>query len=383
MKLSHSVIAFLSLCLLTLVSHAQVTLKIIAMPASTPENETIYIAGTFNNWNPNNASYILTANAANQPEINLPVGSGSIEFKFTRGNWESVESTENGSFVPNRTFTYGNGQTIEITIAGWEDLDGGGGGNSTAAPNVHIVSEDFAMPQLNRTRRIWIYLPPDYDTTTKSYPVVYMHDGQNLFDSKTSFAGEWEIDESLNSLFSQGYEVPIVVGIDNGGSNRIGEYTPWRNTQYGGGDGEKYTAFIVETLKPFIDSHYRTLRTSESTGIMGSSLGGLISHYAMVAYPDVFSKIGIFSPSYWFSDSVFTYTTEHFNPTSARVYLMCGTNEGDGDMVPDMQRMAILLQNAGLTAENIQVKIVAGEQHNEAAWKQQFATTIKWLFQLT
>lgn len=361
---------------------AQVTFKIISLPSSTPQNASIYMAGSFNGWNPGDPAYSLTLNDANQHEITMPSGSGSIEFKFTRGSWESVEGTENGTFIPNRTFTYGNGQTVEITILGWEDMNGGGG-NSTAAPNVHIMSEDFAMPQLNRTRRIWIYLPPDYDTTSKSYPVLYMHDGQNLFDVSTSFSGEWEVDESLNALYNQGYNVPIVVGIDNGGSNRIDEYTPWKNNHYGGGDGEKYTAFIVETLKPYIDSHYRTLENTESTGIMGSSLGGLISHYAMVAYPEIFSKIGIFSPSYWFSDTVFSYTTEHFNPASIRAYMMCGNNEGDSDMVPDMQEMATLLQNIGLSATNIQVKVVPGGQHNEASWKLQFSEAVKWLFQLT
>ena len=382
MKSLVSFAAFFFLLLYASGIQAQVTFKIVSFPGSTPQNATIFIAGSFNGWSPGDPAYTLTLNDANQPEITLPAGSGSIEFKFTRGSWESVEGTENGTFIPNRTFNYGNGQTFEITILGWEDMDGAGG-NSTAAPNVHIMSEDFAMPQLNRTRRIWIYLPPDYDTTSTSYPVLYMHDGQNLFDVKTSFSGEWEVDESLNALYNQGYNVPIVVGIDNGGSNRIDEYTPWKNNHYGGGDGEKYTAFIAETLKPYIDSHYRTLVDAESTGIMGSSLGGLISHYAMVAYPEIFSKIGIFSPSYWFSDTVFSYTTEHFNPTSVRAYMMCGNTEGDSDMGPDMQEMATLLQNSGLSASNIRVKVVPGGQHNEASWKQQFSEAVKWLFQLT
>jgi predicted alpha/beta superfamily hydrolase len=381
MKTFFSVLTFLSFVFLSQEIQSQVTFKIVSMPVSTPQNATIYIAGSFNGWSPGDVAYALPLNAANQPEITLPTGTGTIEFKFTRGSWETVEGTENGTFVPNRTFTFGNGQTVEINIAGWEDM-GGGSGNSTAAPNVYIMSKDFAMPQLNRARRIWVYLPPDYDTTTHSYPVLYMHDGQNLFDVKTSFSGEWEVDESLNQMFSQGYEVPIVVGIDNGGSSRIDEYTPWKNNQYGGGEGEKYIAFLVETLKPYIDSHYRTLTNTGSTGIMGSSLGGLISHYAMVTYPEVFSKIGIFSPSYWFSDTVYSYTTDNFDALSIRAYLMAGDNEGEGT-VPDMQEMATLLQNSGLTVSNLQLKVVAGGQHNEALWRQEFASAVKWLFQLS
>lgn len=377
------ILSLFILFLATISLQAQVTFKIIGLPASTPPNATIYIAGSFNEWNPGNPSHLLVNNADGKPEITLPAGTGTFEFKFTRGNWESCEGSSNGSQISNRTFTYGNGQTIDINIAGWEDMDGGGSGNSTAAPNVHIISEAFEMPQLNRTRRIWIYLPPDYDTTTKSYPVLYMHDGQNIFDIKTSYAGEWEVDETLNNLFYQKYEVPIVVAIDNGGSNRIAEYTPWRHPTYGGGDGEKYVAFIVETLKPYIDAHFRTKTGANSTGIMGSSLGGLISHYAMVTYPEIFSKAGLFSPSYWFSDTVNTYTAANFNPANIRAYMMCGNNEGDPDMVPDMQEMANLLTDQGLSSTNIQVKVIAGGQHNEKLWREQFAETVKWLFQLT
>jgi predicted alpha/beta superfamily hydrolase len=127
------------------------------------------------------------------------------------------------------------------------------------------MDENFFMPQLNRSRRIWLYLPPAYETSGLSYPVMYMHDGQNLFDVLTAYSGEWEVDEALNTLASQGHKVPIVVGIDNGGTNRIGEYTPWSNPDYGGGDGDLYIRFIVETLKPYIDQHYRTLSDRSNT----------------------------------------------------------------------------------------------------------------------
>ncbi|MDV7392611.1 alpha/beta hydrolase-fold protein, partial [Arthrospira platensis SPKY1] len=168
------------------------------------------------------------------------------------------EGNANGGFLPNRTFNFtGNPQTLNLSILTWEDL--GGGSNSTAAANVQIMNNAFFMPQLNRSRRIWVYLPPDYNTSNKHYPVIYMKDGQNLFDQATSFSGEWQVDETLNTLFNQGDYGAIVVGIDNGGSERLNEYSPWVNAQYGGGQGNAYMAFVAETLKPHIDANFRTL----------------------------------------------------------------------------------------------------------------------------
>ncbi|NCU31872.1 MAG: alpha/beta hydrolase, partial [Candidatus Moranbacteria bacterium] len=199
---------FVLSCLL--LQSAEVTIIVTSLPANTPPGDNVYIAGNFNGWNPGNPDFILFPNNAGMPEIVL-TGSGTIEFKFTRGDWQKVEGNETGGYLPNRTFTYGIADTLEVVILSWEDL---GGPGSTAAENVIIMDDSFYMPQLNRYRRIWLYLPPDYENSGKSYPVLYMHDGQDLFDLYTSFAGEWEVDETLNALFDDGKEVPIVVGID-------------------------------------------------------------------------------------------------------------------------------------------------------------------------
>jgi alpha-glucosidase len=167
--------------------------------------------------------------------------------------------------LPDRTFTFtGQPQTLNLTILSWEDV---GGTNSTAAANVSILNTQFWMPELNRSRRIWLYLPPDYATSTKHYPVIYMKDGQNLFDAVTSFSGEWQVDETLNTLFANGDYGAIVVGIDNGGAERLNEYSPWNNPQYGGGQGALYMDFVAETLKPFIDANYRTLPQGATTAL--------------------------------------------------------------------------------------------------------------------
>jgi len=241
------------------------------------------------------------------------------------------------------------------------------------------MSTNFYMPQLDRNRRIWIYFPPGYETSGMSYPVLYMHDGQNLFDAATAYAGEWNVDETLNTFAAQGIKVPIVVGIDNGGGDRIGEYTPWINPDYGGGDGEKYIRFIVETLKPYIDQNYRTLPDRENTGLMGSSLGGLISHYGGLAYQNVFSKAGLFSPSYWFSDSIWAFTHQTGKQENMRFYQLCGTNESVGE-VADVLRMNDSLVSLGFPQDIIYNKTVPNGEHNEKLWREAFGEAYLWLF---
>jgi pimeloyl-ACP methyl ester carboxylesterase len=174
-------------------------------------------------------------------------------------------------------------------------------------------------------------------------------------------------------------DVPIVVGIDNGGVHRLAEYTPWPHPQHGGGDGDKYARFIVETLKPHIDDNYRTLPQREHTGVMGSSLGGLISHYIALKYQDIFSKAGVFSPSFWFSDSsyIFAYQTGKQHPM--RYYMMGGTNESGG-LVEQMHLMMDTLAAAGFGANELHLKVVPGGQHNEYLWRTQFGEAYEWLF---
>jgi len=373
-------LSIILLCMLAIKISAQVTFIIQSLPVSTPIVDSLYIAGNFTGWEAGLPQYMLHKNSGGKWSITLaaqPPGT-IIQFKFTRGSWASVEKGTTGAEIPNRTFSYTSGSSsVDITIANWADA--GGVSNSTAAANVKIMSTDFYLPQLNRTRRIWLYFPPDYETSGISYPVLYMHDGQNLFDAATAYSGEWEVDETMNNLAKQGKRVPIVVGIDNG-SERINEYTPWPNSQYGGGDGDKYMRFIVETLKPYIDQHYRTLPDRDNTGIMGSSLGGLISHYGALKYQETYSKAGLFSPSYWFSDNVWTFVHNEGKRQDMRFYQLCGTNEGGGDVVNKMQRMNDSLVSIGFGQDRIFNKIVTGGQHNEKLWREAFGEAYLWLF---
>ncbi|WP_394776679.1 alpha/beta hydrolase [Flavobacterium sp.] len=243
---------------------------------------------------------------------------------------------------------------------------------STASKNVSTFT--IEAPQLKTTKKIWIYLPKDYSATAKKYSVIYMHDAQNLFDSKTSYSGEWNVDEKLDSLKAQ----VIVVGIEHGNDKRMDELTPYKNEKYGGGNGNNYLDFIVKTLKPYIDTNYRTKPKAKNTIIMGSSLGGLVSYYAILKYPEIFGKAGVFSPSFWFSNDIYT-LTEKTPKIKTKIYFLCGDKESD-DMVKDMTKMERLLDTKRCYCLRLtKSKIVKGGEHNEKLWRDGFVKAILWL----
>ena len=300
---------------------AQVTIIVDKVPENTPENIEIFISGDFEGWSGGEKKYQLEHENGIY-SITLPKVEGQINFKFTQGSWESVECTQNGIAIDNRSHTFNQpNDTLKVKIVGWDNLIEIKKA-TTASKNISILSENFEMPQLNRKRRVWLYLPPDYETSNESYPVVYMHDGQNLFDSSTSNYGEWNVDETLDKLVKEKNLKLIVVGIDNGGSKRLDEYSPWINEKYGGGKGDLYLDFIIETLKPYIDSNYKTLKDKNNTAIIGSSMGGLISHYAGLKYPKIFGKIGVFSPAFWFSPEVNEFTKTNGNIKDTKMYFL-------------------------------------------------------------
>lgn len=251
---------------------------------------------------------------------------------------------------------------------------------STAASNVFLLKKEFIIPNLNAiSHKVWIYLPPNYDKTSKKYPVIYMTDAQNLFDAATSYAGEWEVDETLNKLYEKTGKGFIVVGIENGGEERINEYTPWKNEKYGGGKGAIYADFIVNTLKPYIDDHYRTKKQRKHTSLIGSSLGGLISYYGGLKYPKTFGKIGALSTSFWFSEKVVAFTQEKGNLKNVKLFLLVGGKEGE-DMDKNTQKMEKLLLKTGFKPKNLKSKIAPEGKHNEAFWSSEFSAIVSWLY---
>ncbi len=360
-------------------AHAQYTLKIVVTNIGAKANDDIYIGGDFNNWNPADYKYKMKPFAGGRRIIVFNnVDTGLFQFKFTRGGWDKVETTAKGEEIENRIINVQNDTSLEIIIAGWKDDSPDKPKPNTASANVHIIDTAFYMPQLNRYRKIWIYLPASYNQTkNKTYPVLYMQDGQNLFNEQTaSFGNEWGIDECLDTLAKQLNKECIVVGIDNGGDKRMTEYNPYDDDKYGKGEGKQYIEFIASTLKAYIDKNYRTQKDAQHTFIAGSSMGALVSLYALIEYPDVFGAAGVFSPAFQVAPQLYTDVANAKWQKNFHIYFYAGENESN-TMVRNMQKMFNIIQQKKC-CELQDVTFPLG-QHNEKYWREEFDDFYRWL----
>lgn len=253
-------------------------------------------------------------------------------------------------------------------------------GNSIVG-NVKI-SSPVASQILGNERPLYVYLPPSYDASTATYPVLYMHDGHNLFDKATSYSGEWQVDETLELLSAEGIEM-IVVGIPNAGDARANEYTPYFNTQYGGGRGAKYLKFLIDDIKPLIDNTFRTQPDVATTGLMGSSLGDLISLYALFQYPEVFSFAGVLSPAFWFNAPEIFDFIEKANFVDSTIYMDVGTNEDSNNTklsaayINDYKKMIQILRDKGYDSQRLQLMVTEGAIHHEKEWAKRLPDALR------
>lgn len=251
---------------------------------------------------------------------------------------------------------------------------------SGSAPIIEIIEEAYKIPQLGRKRRISALLPHDYHTSGKKYPVLYLNDGQNLFNENAPF-GNWAIDKELEKLAREGFGDIIIIAIDNGGEDRITEYLPYFNPKYGKGEGVLYLNFIKDTLIPYINKTYRTRTDSENTGIGGSSMGGLISLFAGLNYQTTFSKILVFSPSLWIAPKILQ-QARNFNPDlPVHLYIYAGGRESKNHL-PNVIRLKDRLLNGKKHFDKLDVHLALNPRgtHNEYFWRKEFPKAVKWLF---
>jgi len=235
-----------------------------------------------------------------------------------------------------------------------------------------------------------VWLPPDYDASAATrYPVLYLNDGQNLFEPATAFAGvDWRVGETATRLIAEG-KIPalIIVGIDNTGKNRVREYVPYRSLDLRifGPQGKRYPDFLRHEVMPLIEKNYRAAKGPENTGLGGSSLGGLITLYTQLASPGVFGRLLIESPSLFVASRKILEESRRFRDWPYRVYVGMGTREvgnpaKDERIVADVRVLENILQDAGLGKGRLKVWIEEGATHNEAAWGARFGDALEFLF---
>lgn len=256
-------------------------------------------------------------------------------------------------------------------------------------PATHAIERyetfHFHSAILPDDRTVFVYLPPQYAAEPdRRFPVFYLHDGQNLIDPQTSYipGRTWRADQAADGTNAAGQAAPVIlVGIANTGLRRMAEYTPTRDFRMGGGEGAQYGRLLVEEVKPFIDAHYRTLPGPATTGLGGSSLGGLITLYLGLQYPGTFGLLAVLSPSIWWDHrSVLTFVQAAKPKPNLRIWLDIGTGEG-ARHVRDTQLLNRLLVHDGWQpGVNLELLIVDGGVHDEDAWAARFDQVLRFLF---
>ncbi len=335
----------------------------------------------------------LSQAAATTVRVHYDAGKDSVEIRADKGppTWsKGVPAARDMGNVWSYTWPDSLGDITMKPALGGDRVSIGGTYRLPAGSTVDIypffgapfgkvrMVTGFESPQLSNKRSLRIYLPPSYEENkAKRYPVLYMHDAQNLFDAKTaSYGVEWGIDETINRLVATGkMDEVIVVGIDNT-PERIPEYTPCCDPKYGGGRLDAYMRFVIETVKPYADANLRTLPGKEHTAIMGSSLGGLASVYIAQRHPAVFSKAAGVSSSFWWNKSDMVARPHMRVPV--RFYIDAGTKD-DGLEETIQMRDAMVKQGYKLDSD-LMFFADQGGSHNEKSWAARVEKPLLWFF---
>lgn len=351
----------------------------IILTTDEDDERPVYISGNFNNWITQDKNFEMERVGQGlyhfkfAHDFNYP---DELLYKFTRGDWSEVEIDKFGNRTENRSCKQKNGVRREHVAKwrrNWLPF------KPNFLPKVHLISEEFEIPQLNKTRRVWALLPHDYETSTEHYPVIYLQDAQNLFNENAQY-GNWEIDKKLAVMAEYKIGKIIVIAVEHAEKERIKEYNVG-NTVLGTGEGKKYIRFLTDTLKPFVDENFRTKPEREFTGIGGSSMGGLVSIFSGIMYPEVFGKLMIFSPSLWVVPKIKLSFLDMDEPQDTRIYLYAGGDES-ATMIDHVKNFKNRLLKREGFAEKMKVRLSINMEgkHNERYWSDEFPKAIEWLF---
>ena len=350
----------------------------IILTTDEDDSRPVYISGNFNNWRTQDKDFMMEKIGSSsyhykfQHDFDYPY---ELLYKFTKGDWSEVEINNEGNRTENRsTFLHTGIQKEHVARwrKNWLPF------KQNYLPQVLLISDEFEIPQLNKTRKIWALLPHDYDNSNESYPVMYLQDAQNLFNESAEF-GNWEIDKKLAVMSEYKIGKIIIIAIEHAEEDRIKEYNVGK-TVLGKGEGKKYIRFVRDTLKPFVDSNFRTKKEPEFTGIGGSSMGGLVSIFSGLQNPDVFGKLMIFSPSLWVVPEI-KISSKKAIEADTKIYLYGGGQESE-TMVSDMKNFKQKLISSAFIKENTKINLSINPKgkHSETYWSDEFPKAIEWLF---
>lgn len=348
----------------------------LELTTDADDERPVFVAGNFNEWQPDQVLFQLQRVEAGRYQFVFPGGfqrPDPLEYKYTRGSWADVELGEIGETPPNRIAWLPTNRQRDH-VPHWRRA--GEPFNSNLVPQL-IDIEGFELPLLGRQRRIRVLLPADYETQPeRRYPVLYLLDAQNLVQGGAGY-GDWALERNLAILKERGLGDLIVVGIDHGGNFRKSEFNPYAHRWLGQGEGQLFLDALVEGVKPFIDSQFRTLPHRECTGIGGSSLGGLLSLYAGIRAWPVFGRALVFSPSLWVSARAFSDAQTLSQKAQSRFYLFGGGQETKS-MKTSLERINALLAQH----QHVQTHFSFDPEgrHEEARWAREFSKAVTWLF---
>lgn len=351
--------------------------KIELTAKNLPEGSSVYITGNddqLGNWQPDSIQLDRNQNGNWTKDFSFEKGK-KLEFKITRGSWKTQALNSDGSVPPNYAFEVLRDTITKIKINRWADqVERKIEGQITGTVMYHGKFRGVGI----KPRDIIVWLPPGYDSNSdKRYPVLYMHDGQNIIDPATStFQIDWQIDETADSLIRKGMIEPIIiVGIYN---------TIDRDDEYSDEPlGIAYMNFIVDSLKPFIDRNYRTKADKENTANGGASLGGLISFVLIWEHSEIFSKAICYSPAFKIEkyDFVEDVNSYNGNKKNIKVYINNGDGELDSQLQPGVNKMIEVLNNQGYS-EGIDFYFHEDKnsQHGERYWAKSIWRALIYLF---
>ena len=357
----------------------------VAAPPETPPDQPLYLSGSepaLGNWEA--AGVPLHKGEDGKYRGTVEVTSGiEYAFKVTRGTWGTVEKGPNGDEVPNRRLVCDKPQKVPVSVATWVDEGKSVPTRVTIAGDIRLHPK-FASKVLGNERTLVVYVPPGYEQAAeRRYPVLYMQDGQNLFDGRTSYAGiEWKLDETAQRLIDSGQIKPlIIVGIYNS-PDRTPEFTPPP-----AGKASDYAKFVVEEVKPFIDSHYRTMSDRANTAIGGSSMGGMAALWTAKQHPDVFSQVAALTPFLRVNEKPLTdlLGSDAGWLKHKRVWIDMGPSPKKyypGDKpIEDAQAFVKALDSAGLKADVDYKYLELNEgEHTEASWQTRVDQVLLFLY---